>query len=248
MAEELDSSAPPRTGRAAAAGAAIWKGLNSPIVLFLLSSVVLTTVTQIYSDRQAAAQAAASNRAEVGRLLLELEFRVTRLRQAGLFLRALLEGDMGPAADAVEPMRGSMIKIISTTNGTTGYSPTATEFKDTHLISLMQQIDLKSGTSDSRRFVSFEGASGFLAPHDKEQPFDETPLDAGLGLGEGPLLPHVDPPYLRRAMNRIDVLQVYVRRQRFKFLCAPDAPGRDKVLDCQDHPDALESTRLNVFD
>lgn len=246
MADEGTGEAPAKTDRPPTRDT-LWKWLNSPFLLFLLSSVVLTTVTRIYTDRQAKAQAAIANRADVGKLLLELEYRITRLRQSGLVLRDILDGKNGPRANLGGPVHDTMINIVRVANGTNGYNPISAEFKDTHIVSLMQQIDLKSGNSDSNRLVRYDGTQGLLLPHGKgDRPLDETARDAGLNLGDGPIFDYVDPPFVHDALARIDILQVYYQYRRLKYLCAPDAPGHDQVLECQAGPASVDATRLGA--
>ena len=59
----------------------LWKLLNTPFVLLLLSSVVLSGLGRIYSDRAAAEESEAERRAALSPLIAELDFRYSQLLQ-----------------------------------------------------------------------------------------------------------------------------------------------------------------------
>lgn len=74
-------------------GARAWKLLNSPLGLLLLSSVVLTGISQYFARTQAEATQRAERRADFFKLFTELEYRLNRLENDQDQLNGLTSAD-----------------------------------------------------------------------------------------------------------------------------------------------------------
>jgi hypothetical protein len=123
-----------------------WTLLNSPLTLFLLSSVVLTGVSQLYARSQAEATERAERRASFFRLFTELEYRIARLE-----IDDDLLSDLGPGAESEMRRIGDHAQKIVTGAAADGQS--APEYRNVYLGAIVNQVELAAGLPANRELA-----------------------------------------------------------------------------------------------
>jgi hypothetical protein len=109
--------------------------LNSPLGLLLASSVAITGVGALYTERQAALREKESRRQQIGRLFVEHDYRAS---QADYYVRDII--------DRRSPTRGSSCTILwRIVAGDREYQPTAVEFRNLRWVGVVSQIGLIAG-------------------------------------------------------------------------------------------------------
>jgi hypothetical protein len=120
-----------------------WAIFNSPIVLFLLSSVVLTGISQRYAQSQADAAERTERRASFFKLFTELEYRVSRLE-----IDDDLLADLGPGDEAEIRKIGNHATQIITGAAPDGQS--APDYRNVYLGAILNQVELAAGLPANR--------------------------------------------------------------------------------------------------
>ena len=204
----------------AAVTGAVWKGLNSPFVLFLLSSVVVTGLTRFYTDRQAAIAAHQETRAQLAKLLLELQYRVSRSYRAARTLESFLNQMSQPGQYDDRLFQTWMRAAVSPIIASNDYQPASPEFARVHIAALLQQIDLRSGDLRAEQYP----ANG-----------DESAVEAALALGDEQISALGNLPdakrIIRRSLSRLRVLDEYLKDRKGAYLCDPSV-GRSRLAQC----------------
>ncbi len=125
---------PTNAGSANSFGSRTWMILNSPFGLFLLSSVLLSGVVRLYSDRQQRAEKERAREQEVVKLATEFDYRVTQIRYLASHLLS---------AGLSEPDRvGHAVLIWRVVIGEQAFQPTVPEYKTTHSLALVSRLKL----------------------------------------------------------------------------------------------------------
>lgn len=171
-----------------------WRFLNSSLGLFVLSSGLLTGGGRLYSQWQAQQQMAMVRRADMSRLLVELDVRTVEI--SVIRARVLKGAPSGPAPLA------ELKDIIA---GGGSYRASAPEFQGVHTLALLSRTDLVAGDMLSQEIsISRQAASkrGWMRL--------ETPRNAAFGIEAAPSIADVD--------FHLTVLSHYVDQRREAFL------------------------------
>lgn len=208
--DQLKPEQPQRFGM----GAGLWKALNSPFVLFLMSSVAVTGITKFYTDRQATIAARQETRAQLAKLLLELQYRISRSTHAAKTLETFL-GQLSDSAQYSDGLFQSWMKAtVAPIRAAEGYQPASPEFARVHTAALLQQIDLRSGDLRAELLPANGG---------------ESPLEAALELGDeqvSALGNLTDAKRItRRSLDRLKILEEYLASRKSEYLCDPSLGG-----------------------
>lgn len=127
----------------------LWSGLNSSFFLAILGAVVLAALTNWYAVRQAADSDRQTRRAELAKLIVELDLRVARLNIA---LNQVVAAHRSAAILNTTGKRA--IAIVDGNPLTVTSNP---EFRNEHLVSLLSRAEFAAGVplSDKSDFVAF---------------------------------------------------------------------------------------------
>jgi hypothetical protein len=144
--------------------AATWKGLNSALLITLISALTAALLTHWFADRQADSADMAARRAELSRDLVELELRTARLNviaAQGADRKAFTTAEMTRIGERAKA-------IVSADSQTVTSDPS---FKDVHLVTVLGRAETAAGVdlSDKGFLLDFTdrdpGAAVALTPN-----------------------------------------------------------------------------------
>ena len=141
-------------GHLASIGRVIWAALNSAVFIAVLGALVLAALTNWYAIRQADDSDRQARRAELTKLIVELDLRVARLKVASDQASAAAKG----LSQALATAGSRGIAIVDGDPRTVTSNP---EFRNEHLVSLLSRAEFVAG----------------LKPADKEDLLTFTDLD-----------------------------------------------------------------------
>ena len=116
----------------------LWKGLNSPLALFLMSSVVVTAVAGLYSQSQSDARALETRRVALFKLVTEFQYRVSRLERDEDELLGL-----GPADGKRMAALGA--DALAVVTGEAANAASAPDYRNVYLGAIADELDLTAG-------------------------------------------------------------------------------------------------------
>jgi hypothetical protein len=133
-----DHSAPTLRKRIGAFSGPIWTGLNSNFAIAVIGSSVAAILTASYADQTASSADLATRRAELTKLVVELDLRLNRLRIVGDQWndRAHL-----PAAG----LNNDGARAVAIVGGSNGTVTSATEFQNEHIASIISRAETDAG-------------------------------------------------------------------------------------------------------
>lgn len=195
--------------------AGFWKALNSPFVLLLFSSVAVTGLTRFYTDRQAAIAAHQETRAQLAKLLLELQYRVSSSDRAARTLETFLKQLSTPEQYDDRLFQSWMKAAVSPIRASGNYQPASPEFARVHTAALLQQIDLRSGDLRAEEYTANA---------------DESVVEAALALGDEQVsaLGNLQDAkrITQRSLRRLKLLSDYLDARKTEYLCDPSLGSR----------------------
>jgi hypothetical protein len=118
----------------------VWRAANSALFISVMGSLLLAGLTDIYSTRQADSADLAVRRADLSKLVVELNLRLARLHLAA----AQLQAKPPPPADALERDGARTIAIVDGDQATVTSDPA---FREEHLVSVLSRAELDAGVA-----------------------------------------------------------------------------------------------------
>lgn len=112
----------------------IWGFLNSTFGIFLLSSVVITGLSKLYSDYHAYTERKSQTYTQLTALITEFDYRT---REMSYFIRRLSEPNM-----TSDDRQGHGVLIWRVVIGHSDYQPTLPEFKGVHWLGVATKMRL----------------------------------------------------------------------------------------------------------
>jgi hypothetical protein len=112
----------------------VWNVLNSPLGLFLLSSVLVSGVARFYTDHKERLERQRIRNTEVARLATELDYRVTQIRH--------LAGRLATGALSDQDQTGTAVLLWRAACGEQAFQPTVPELKNIHSLALVSRLKL----------------------------------------------------------------------------------------------------------
>lgn len=190
--------------------AAAWRALNSPFVLFLLGSVVLTAVTQFYAAERASGEARTTARRELVSIELEMNQRLTTLDQAAA-PRLSKQRSQGRILPIAPRDKALMLGVL---HGDPPFEATDPAFAHLSLLALMLKADLVVGDRLSLEPIVSTSTSGA-----QFGPKDGTPA-AAAHLIERDLLGDDPGATPRSQFEDLMLVRLYAAHREYDAFCA----------------------------